>query len=190
MSSNSAFQPPSTIYYIFRYIIVLLALLQAATSALSQDVRDQYAQSFGEIFALGALRPITDLVVKEFVGTWYEDMDEAYRMRVRATERVPNATRGQVTRPQTQLGLKPGEPFATVYTNRTFRIHNSFSEDQPRPLRVNGLRIELSSDASTDPDSFTSIYRFGQRFYVVSRESGLIPLTHTKSGPKRAGGRE
>ena len=179
-----------SIYYLFRSIFVLLALLQTATSALSQDVRDQVSQSFGEIFALGAPRPITDLVVKEFVGTWYEDMDEAYRMLVRATERVPNATRGQVTRPQTQLGLKPGEPFATVYANRTFRTHTIFSEDRPRPLRVNGLRIELSSVASPDPNSFASIYRFGQRFYVASRESGLIPLMRKESGPKPTVGRE
>lgn len=96
-------------YYLFRSVIVLLALLQAATSAHSQVVRDQYAQSFGEMFVLGAPRPITDLFVREFVGNWYEDMDEAYRMLVRATERVLSANRGQVTRPQTPLGLKPGE---------------------------------------------------------------------------------
>lgn len=50
-------------YSFFRRVIVLLALLQAATSALSQDVRDQYARSFGErqgsyasmVFALSRL---------------------------------------------------------------------------------------------------------------------------------------
>jgi hypothetical protein len=35
-------------YKIFRSVIVLMALLQAAISATSQDVRDQVAQSFGE----------------------------------------------------------------------------------------------------------------------------------------------
>lgn len=178
------------LYNFFRSVIVLLALLQAATSALSQDIRDQYAQSFGEMFAFGAPHPITDMVVKEFVGTWYEDMDEAYRMLVRATERVPSANRGQVTRPQTQLGLKPAEPFATVYTNRTFKTYTSFSEDRPRPLRVNGLRIELSSVARSEPHSFASIYRFGQRFYVASRESGLIPLMRRESGQKPTEARE
>jgi hypothetical protein len=110
-------------------------------------------------------------------------MDEAYRMQIRANERVPAATRGQVARPQTQLGLRPGKPFATVYANQTFRTFTSFSEDQPRPLRVNGLRIELSLDASADPNAFAAIYRFGQRFYVASRESGLIPLVRKESAP-------
>lgn len=55
-----------TIHNFFRSVIVLLALLQAATSALLQVVRDLYAQSFGEMFVLGAPRPITDLVVREF----------------------------------------------------------------------------------------------------------------------------
>ena len=35
-------------HHIFQSVIILLAQLQAATSATSQDIRDQVAQSFGE----------------------------------------------------------------------------------------------------------------------------------------------
>lgn len=169
-------KPVRVKYIPLRSVIFLFALLHAATSAYSQDIRDQYAQSFGELFALGTPRPITDWVIREFVGTWYEDQDEAYRMLVRARERIPAESRGPVTRPETQLGLKPGKPFVTVYANRMFKTHTSFSEDPPTLLRINGLRIELPSVANPDPNSFASIYRFGQRFYLASRESGLIPL--------------
>ncbi len=174
-----------TSYIVLRRLALLLALLQPATAAFSQDVRDQHAQSFGELFALGSPHPITDLVVKEFVGTWYEDMEEAYRMQVRASDRAPPATSGRVARPETQLGLKPGKAFVIVYSNRTFRTFTSFSEDRPRALRINGFRIELSSVASADPNAFASVYRFGQRYYVASRESGLIPLMQIKTNHRK-----
>lgn len=163
-------------YRLLRSVLFFLALLQVATSTHSQDLRDQFAQSFGELFALGTPRSISDLVIREFVGTWYEDNDEAYRMLVRAHERAPAESRGPLTRPESQLGLKPGKPFVTVYANRTFKTHTSFSEDPPRLLRVNGLRIELPSVGNPDPNAFAAVYRFGRRYYLASRESGLIPL--------------